>query len=130
MPLPTDTPVPAPTPTSIHTSELNILRVTISEIPASLPEYDRHDWKHWTDADGDCQDARNEALVAESQTAVSYNTDRRCRVASGEWLAPCTGTIVTDPSKLDVDHMVPLGNAHLSGAWHDQPNNGNGMPTT
>ena len=38
-------------------------------------------------------------------------------MTSGEWLAPYTGTIVTDPGKLDVDHMVPLGNAHLSGAW-------------
>ena len=91
--------------------------MTIAEVPATLPDYDRDDWKHWTDADGDCQDARNEVLVAESQTAVSYRTDRRCRVAGGEWLAPYSNTVVTDPGKLDVDHMVPLGNAHRSGAW-------------
>ena len=107
---------PTPTPTAIETSEMNILRVTIAEVPANLPDYDRHDWKHWTDADGDCQDARNEVLVAESQTAVSYRTDRRCRVSAGEWLAPYTSTVVTNPSRLDVDHMVPLRNAHLSGA--------------
>ena len=112
----TNTPVPARTRTTIHTSELNVLRVTISEIPANLPKYDRHDWKHWTDADGDCQDARNEVLVAESRATLSYRTDRQCRVAAGEWLAPYTGTVVADPSKLDVDHMVPL-NAHASGAW-------------
>ena len=111
----TNTPVPAPTTTTIHTSELNVLRVTISEIPANLPKYDRHDWKHWSDAD--CQDARNEALIAESRATVSYRTDRRCRVSAGESLAPYTGTVVADPSKLDVDHMVPLGNAHASGAW-------------
>ena len=39
-------------------------------------------------------------------------------MTSGEWLAPYTGTVVTDPGKLDIDHMVPLGNAHASGAWH------------
>ena len=93
------------------------MRVTVTEIPASLPAYDRHDWKHWTDANGDCQDARNEALIAESRGTISYRTERRCRVSGGEWLAPYTGTVVTDPSKLDVDHMVPLGNAHISGAW-------------
>ena len=104
-------------PTAIHTSELHILRVTIAEIPTNLPDYDRQDWKHWTDEDGDCQDARNEVLVAESRAAVAYRTDRQCRVSAGEWSAPYSSTIVTDPGKLDVDHMVPLGNSHQSGSW-------------
>lgn len=94
-----------------------VLRVTVSPIPSNLPTYDRHDWKHWTDADGDCQDARQEVLVAESRIGPDFRNDRKCRVTSGEWLAPYTGAVVTDPGKLDVDHMVPLGNAHLSGAW-------------
>ena len=55
--------------------------------------------------------------MAESQAAVSCRTDRRCRVSSGQWLAPYSGTVVTDPGKLDIDHMVPLRNAHLSDAW-------------
>ena len=91
--------------------------MTVSAVPATLPDYDRNDWKQWTDADRDCQDARNEVLIAESRTKVAYRTDRKCRVAAGEWLAPYTNTIVTDPGRLDVDHMVPLGNAHDSGAW-------------
>ena len=104
-------------PTETLTGTATILRVTVSAVPATLPDYDRHDWKHWTDADRDCQDARNEVLIAESQTAVAYRTDRKCRVATGEWLAPYSSTIATDPGRLDVDHMVPLGNAHDSGAW-------------
>ncbi len=83
-----------------------------------LPDYDRDDWKHWVDADGDCQDARNEVLIAESRTAVAYRTDRKCRVAAGQWLTPYSNFIVTNPGKLDVDHMVPLRNAHDSGASH------------
>ena len=39
-----------------------VFAVTISPVPAGLPEYDRRNWKHWTDADGDCQDARKEVL--------------------------------------------------------------------
>ena len=91
--------------------------MTVSAVPATLPDYDRNDWKHWSDADRDCQDARNEVLIAESRTKVAYRTDRKCRVAAGEWLAPYSNTIVTDPGRLDVDHMVPLGNTHDSGAW-------------
>ena len=112
---PTATPVP--TPTAIQTTEINLLKITAAEIPTDLPDYDRDDWKHWVDADGDCQDARQEVLVAESRSTISFKTDRRCRVTAGQWLAPYTGTVVTDPGKLDVDHMVPLGNAHASGAW-------------
>ena len=56
--------------------------------------------------------------MAESFTAVAFKTDTRCRVAAGEWLTPYSGTIVTDPGKLDVDHMVPLVNAHDSRAWN------------
>ena len=116
---PTPTSLPAPTTaTTTTTSSKTALRVTVSTIPSNLPTYDRHDWKHWTDADGDCQDARQEVLVAESNGAVSFRTDRGCKVSSGQWLAPYTSTIVTDPGKLNNAHMVPLGNAHQSGAWN------------
>ena len=118
QPVPPSTALPAlPTATATPTGTATVLRVTVSAVPATLPDYDRNDWKQWTDADRDCQDARNEVLIAESQTTVAYRTDRKCRVAAGEWLAPYTNTIVTDPGRLDVDHMVPLGNAHDSGAW-------------
>ena len=99
----------------LTTTPTIVLRVTVSAVPSALPDYDRNDWKHC--ADRDCQDARNEVLIAESRTSVAYRSDRKCRVAAGEWLAPYTNTIVTDPGRLDVDHMVPLGNAHDSGAW-------------
>ena len=116
-PTPSSTTLP-PRPTATSTSTTTVLRVTILEVPAALPDYDRDDWKHWVDADDGCQDARNEVLIAESRTAVTYRTDRQCRVAAGEWLTPYSNTIVTDPGKLDVDHMVPLRNAHDSGAWN------------
>ena len=111
-------PTEGPTPTATHVFEIKPLKVAVAEIPTDLPDYDRHGWKHWTDADGDCQDTRNEVLIAESKTTVSFRTDRRCRVVVGQWLAPYTGSAVTNPRSLDIDHMVPLGNSHDSGAWN------------
>ena len=96
-----------------HTS----FELAVSEVPADLPAYDRDDWPHWSDEDGDCQDARQETLIAESEAPVRFKTDKRCRVESGSWKDPYTGLIVDDPGELDVDHVVPLANAHRSGAW-------------
>jgi hypothetical protein len=86
---------------------------TAEPIPAG---YSRSDWRHWVDADKDCQDTRQEVLIAESRVPVTFDAPDQCRVASGEWFDPYTGTVITNPGQLDVDHMVPLQNAHQSGA--------------
>ena len=56
-------------------------------------------------------------LIAESTVAVGFASGDRCRVSSGRWQGPYTGEVVDDPTELDIDHMVPLENAHRSGAW-------------
>ena len=99
------------------TEPATTLVINIAPIPAGIPEYNQDDWKHWTDADGDCQDARQEVLIAESLDQVTFETDRKCRVETGRWFGAFTGVYTGDPGDLDVDHMVPLKNAHLSGGW-------------
>ena len=89
----------------------------MSPTPIDIPEYDRSEWKHWTDEDGDCQDARKEVLIQESLEPVEYETDRECRVEAGRWWAPHLGHHLGNPGHIDVDHHVPLKNAHLSGGW-------------
>ncbi len=90
----------------------------LAEVPADLPSYDRAEWGDWIDADDNCRNTRHEVLAEESVEPVSYRTDRQCRVASGRWIGPYTGQTFIDPTSLDVDHVVPLANAHRSGAWN------------
>ena len=91
--------------------------ITVAPIPAGIPEYDRGDWKHWVAEDGDCQDARQEVLITESLVSVTFETDRACRVETGRWYGAFTGVYTGDPRDLDIDHLVPLKNPHLSGGW-------------
>lgn len=84
--------------------------------PPAQTAYNRDLYRHWIDADGDCQDARQEVLIAESQIPVILSANG-CSVVSGIWQDPYTGRTFTNPSDLDIDHMIPLKEAHDSGAW-------------
>lgn len=81
-----------------------------------IPSYDRTQWKHWTDADQDCQDTRQEVLIRDSKEPVEFDS-RGCQVLKGLWVCPYTGRVITDPSLVDIDHRVALSDAHESGGW-------------
>ena len=61
----TATPTSAPTPATT-------LVITVVPVPEDIPGYDRGEWNHWIDADGDCQDARQEVLIEESLDEVTF----------------------------------------------------------
>ena len=83
---------------------------------AGCPKYERKSYRHWIDEDRDCQNARHEVLIEESSSTVVFKTEKGCRVVSGSWKDPYSGRTIMDASKLDIDHMVPLKEAHQSGA--------------
>ena len=90
--------------------------LAVIDNPAPVP-YDRDDWgSGWSDEDGDCLSTRHEVLMHEAAESV-FLRDDGCLVTGGTWLAEFTGTVVSDPRDLDIDHFVPLANAHRSGAW-------------
>lgn len=79
-------------------------------------EYDRDDYlPRWADRDDDCMDTRDEVLAAESLVEPTLSDDG-CDVVGGRWRGRYTGQIFTNPSNLDIDHIVPLAEAHASGA--------------
>lgn len=78
--------------------------------------YDRDLFEHWTDADGDGCDTRDEVLIAESITAVQVSQPG-CQLSGGRWVSIYDGVETIDSSSFDVDHVVPLAEAWDSGAW-------------
>ncbi len=85
------------------------------------PPYERDLYKHWIDADGDHEDTRQEVLIEESLIPATIRTksNGRRKVVDGLWVSPFTGFVTTDPKKLQIDHMIPLKEVHISGghAW-------------
>ncbi|MEQ1779361.1 MAG: DUF1524 domain-containing protein [Nitrosomonas sp.] len=84
--------------------------------PTQISPYNRKDWPHWIDADRDCQNTRQEILIATSRIPVKFKNARQCTVVSGEWFGVYTGKTFTKASDVDIDHIVPLAHAHRHGA--------------
>ena len=92
------------------------ITVTIVAPSSISTAYNRDDYlPDWADANGDCISTRHEVLIIESLTAVTMSSNG-CTVLSGMWLDPLTGLTFTNPSDVDIDHHVPLAEAHDSGA--------------
>ena len=81
--------------------------------------YKRSLYRHWIDEDGDKIDTRQQVLAEESLVSVTITTkpNGKQAVTRGLWVGPYAGFVTISPGELDVDHMVPLKEAHESGAW-------------
>jgi len=114
----TTTTVASTTTTTANVNWIPELLAPLVVSSASAPiDYDRDDWgSGWSDDDSDCINTRHEVLILESLTGIGLSSSG-CSVTSGQWYAAFTGTYVTNPSSLDIDHFVPLANAHDSGGW-------------
>jgi len=80
----------------------------------SVP-YDRDNFGDWTDADRDGCNTRREVLQLESLDPVSIAG--RCTITAGVWVSPFDGRTSASATTLDIDHMVPLKEAWVSGAY-------------
>lgn len=101
----------APKGTADARTLLAALRVTKETHVAT---YQRTKFAVWNDADRDGENTRAEVLKAESRITASVN--RNGTVKGGKWIGAYDNTVITKASRLDVDHMVPLAEAWMSGA--------------
>ncbi|WP_306210744.1 HNH endonuclease family protein [Actinoplanes sp. RD1] len=85
--------------------------LTVVAKAGSMSGYSREKFPHWRDTGSNC-DVRDSVLKRDG-TNVKFSG---CNVVAGTWVSFYDGDKITDPAKVDIDHMVPLANAWRSGA--------------
>ncbi|CAL1701704.1 unnamed protein product [Somion occarium] len=105
-----------PTPIAASTARTYLGQLTVAA-DSNSPAYDRARFKHWDIISGSC-DTRETVLKRDGTSVV---TDSSCGVTSGHWVSPYDGVATDLAGDLDIDHVVPLKEAWISGArsWTD-----------
>lgn len=97
-----------PTASGSPTALLKTLRVGT---PGSMKGYSREKFPTWRKTGQNC-DTRDSVLKRDG-TKVKFSG---CNVVAGTWKSLYDGQVLNSPTKVDIDHMVPLANAWRSGA--------------
>lgn len=80
--------------------------------PGTMAGYSRAKFTHWAEQ-GDKCDTREVVL---KRDGTNVTRDSECKAVSGTWKSLYDGVVVTDASKMDIDHIVPLAEGWRSGA--------------
>jgi len=67
--------------------------------------------------DDTCYNTRAKVLVRDSDGPVAFKDTNHCVVVGGDWHDAYTGNTFTSTRDIQIDHVVPLKNAYMSGAW-------------
>ncbi|KAK4461525.1 hypothetical protein QBC42DRAFT_347119 [Cladorrhinum samala] len=107
-------PMPAPAPPGIPSTanaKTQLAALTVKTI-TDPGGYSRDLFPHWNTVSGACN-TRETVLKRDGTNVVVSST---CAATSGTWFSPYDGATWTAASDVDIDHMVPLKNAWISGA--------------
>ena len=68
-----------------------------------------------------CQNTRAKVLLRDTEADVTLSANR-CTVKTGKWHDPYTGNDYAQADAIQIDHVVPLANAYISGAdnWNQK----------
>ncbi|GKT55862.1 secreted protein [Colletotrichum tofieldiae] len=114
VPEPVAEPLPMPTPPGIPTAATAKTQLAALTVRAwtNTDTYDRDLFPHWSTVSGTCN--TRETVLQRDGTNVVVSS--ACAATSGTWKSPYDGASWTAASDVDIDHMVPLKNAWISGA--------------
>ena len=87
-------------------------------LPASEPYSRKKHFGTWMvdSRNNNCYNTRARALIRDASGQVSFNPSSQCTVEAGQWHDPYTGQTFANAKDLQIDHVVPLKNAYISGA--------------
>ncbi len=100
-----------PPPPSASTSAAHLATLTVAA-PLSMTGYSRDLFPHWISQGNNC-DTR-EVVLKRDGTNVTVGSN--CYPTGGSWYSAYDQTTTSDPSKVQIDHIVPLADAWRSGA--------------
>ena len=105
-----------PTGASAATAESQLHALTVNS-GLSMSGYSRDRFHIWASQGHGC-DTRDVVLKRQGHD-VKATSD--CKIYNGSWTSPYNGKTYTDPQAIQIDHVVPLADAWLSGAknWSD-----------
>jgi hypothetical protein len=96
---------------SAATAKTELAALTVAP-DGSMDGYDRDKFPHWHTVSGSCN--TRETVLERDGDGVAVGDD--CAPTSGSWTSPYDGDTWSQPSDVDIDHMVPLAAAWRSGA--------------
>jgi hypothetical protein len=96
---------------SAATAQTELAGLTVAP-DGSMDGYDRDKFPHWHTVEGACN--TREMVLQRDGDGVEVGSD--CAPTSGSWTSPYDGETWTQPSDVDIDHMVPLADAWRTGA--------------
>ncbi|KZV79673.1 hypothetical protein EXIGLDRAFT_454481 [Exidia glandulosa HHB12029] len=100
-----------PSVIAASTARTRLAGLTVAT-PSNSPAYDRDLFKTWDTISGTC-DTR-ETVLKRDGTGVTVSS--ACTPTAGSWTSAYDGLVTTNASSFDIDHLVPLKEAWISGA--------------
>ena len=101
---------PSGKPASVKDASAALAKLTVAR-SGSMKGYSRDKFPHWRRTGSQC-DVRDSVLKRDGTKVKTSG----CNVVAGTWRSAYDGMVLNSPTKVEIDHLVPLADAWRSGA--------------